>query len=877
MPRMLCVLLIVAACLAPTVVLGYASYETSTSVWDLQQQLSPITLDSNLMYVSGTGVRISGSATSGVAGFYNTDAPLPTDWAVGSWNVDMPSGTGIRIEVRAVNGTNSTSWFEIARQGTIPSGITAIKGTTRNGISQDTLILSKTWPRLEYRVTLYTNTVGVTPTLRLMSLCYADTGTLIPYVELANPSSETSLDAPWRSQYWSSVAPDSICGPTSMSMAMAYNGCNLATETVANEAYDDVNGIYGNWPFLAQEAARHGFKSYYGRANGQQPLRDFFAQGVPVEFAMAYNAGELTNSPISSTGGHLVLCVGVTTNGDYICNDPAGSSATWDHVVYLKDEIAHVWLENGSATMIPCIPSSVYWRFPYYPYKSTDPISTNKNGVIELFANGIDGHMYRIKQTGPNAGWTGWTAMGGTPVTDPVAVTNRTGGNSVFAKFADGYLYYSAQNGPSGAWSGWINLGTVAGKPSVGKSPDGRLDVYCRMADGTIQHRWEDYVGGWQAWASVGSNTFPADPVVGLNWEGREEIFVRGSDNQLYHSWQLNNGTFSSWASLGGTVAGQPSIGKLSDGRLEVYCRFTDGTVRHIWQSTQFVGTAWGSWTSYTGTTTSNVVAARTPAFLQNVFCGAAGGSVNFAYQSGVDGGWSLWQSLGGAGLGDPIVGHNEDGRLQAFLFEADGKLWSRWQLTTGGWSGWTAMGSVLFRETVPPVISSVTVSPSFVAKGDIVSVTATVTDNASVLGVTANGMPLTSDGAGHWSASIAAAGDPSWDPITIPVSVVATDTSGNTATDSSKSYTVAHVFALSNRAAHDATAAALQSRLMFLVYGTVNDATTDQFTLDDGSENPIVVVAPGHGLTAGARVKVYGALLSGQIQTTAACITPME
>jgi len=179
---------------------------------------------------------------------------------------------------------------------------------------------------------------------------------------------------------------------------------------------------------------------------------------------MQYTAGELTNSPISSTGGHLVLCVGVTSNGDYICNDPAGSDSRWDHVVYYKDQIAHVWLYHGGGVLIAVQPNKVYWRYPYYPYKSSDPVVTGKDGKMMVFARGVNGQVYLMQQMGPNGGWTAWTSMGGSAACDPVAATSRTGGNAVFARFADGNLYYSWQNGSGQSWSSWTDLGgPVAG------------------------------------------------------------------------------------------------------------------------------------------------------------------------------------------------------------------------------------------------------------------------------------------------------------------------------------------------------------------------------------------------------------------------------
>ncbi len=883
--RAVCIILAVAAVAAPAA-FAQSSYKTSTTVFDLQEQLSPIQLDSNTIYVSGTGVRLANSATSGTAGFYGTNAPFGVNNVVCSWNVDMPPGTGFRTEVRAYNGS-WTSWFEIARQGTIPGGISRVKGSRSNGIDDDTLMLPSLHSRVEYRVTLYTNTVGVTPTLRLMSVCYADTSTPVPYVPLPNPGYTASLAVPFRSQNWSTVDPCCICGPTSMSMAMAYCGAFLSTEYVVTEEYDSYNDMYGNWPFIAQEAAKYGFKSYYSRSNGQQPLRDLIAQGCPVEFGMAYSAGQLTHSPISSTSGHLVLVVGITSDGNYICNDPAGSTSTWDHVIYDKNEIANVWLGHGGTT-IPCIPNNVYWRFPYFPYKSRDPIAINRSGQMEMFAKGVTGKVYRARQASANGSWPNWVDMGGTAACDPVAVINRSGGDSVFARFTDGDLYYAGQSdGPNGSWGGsgqpgWTSLGAVAGRPAVGKSPDGRLDVFCRMADGTIQHRWQNYDGSWQAWESLGGSV-TADPVVALNWEGREEVFVRGTDNQLYHKWQLNDGAWSGWSSLGGTLGGDPVMGKSFDGRLEVYCRFSDGTIRRNQQNGLTVGTSWSGWTSLGGSAASDPAVGRRPGTIvmgvgynQDVFYCDSAGQVWHKYQTSTDGGFSGWESFGGASTGGVTVGHNEDGTLQVFIPQSDGFLWCKSQ-TGGGWTGWTKASSQLYGDITPPVISVVIVPTKLALPGDNVSVLAMVSDNMGVASVTANGADLSKGAGSTWIGSLPASSQ--MGPHA--VSIVATDVFDNTALNSSGSYATTTVMAVTNRAARDAVTIAGASKYQFALCGRVTVVDTGHFRLDDGSGEPIDTYVNGHGLTSGQYVRVRGilSLYGSQMRLDAApaWITPFD
>ncbi len=81
------------------------------------------------------------------------------------------------------------------------------------------------------------------------------------------------------------------------------------------------------------------------------------------------------------------------------------------------------------------------------------------------------------------------------------------------------------------------------------------------------------------------------------------------------------------------------------------------------------------------------------------------------------------------------------------------------------------------------PVINSVALSTTTPNTGDAIMVTADVTDYAGIGSVTANGVALTPSG-GLWVGTIVAVQG------THTVDVIATDTMGQTATDSSRSYT---------------------------------------------------------------------------------------
>ncbi|GAA4110903.1 hypothetical protein GCM10022284_61220 [Streptomyces hundungensis] len=86
------------------------------------------------------------------------------------------------------------------------------------------------------------------------------------------------------------------------------------------------------------------------------------------------------------------------------------------------------------------------------------------------------------------------------------------------------------------------------------------------------------------------------------------------------------------------------------------------------------------------------VVSARSADGRLEVFAAGAGG-VHHAWQVGVNGNWSEWESLGGPGGAELAIGPNADGRLE--LFAINGNVFQhRYQTApSGGWSGWEDFG----------------------------------------------------------------------------------------------------------------------------------------------------------------------------------------
>jgi hypothetical protein len=171
----------------------------------------------------------------------------------------------------------------------------------------------------------------------------------------------------------------------------------------------------------------------------------------------------------------------------------------------------------------------------------------------------------------------------------------------------------------------------------------------------------------WSSWQelvdpSVGVKGFH-DPAVGRNKDGRLEVFVIGDDGNLWHTWQQDkyqvgmSSTWSNWSNLGRPIDAEfhlaPVVRQDNDGRLEVFavCRHKQSdtvALWHRWQDTPNEGWCpkWDSLGS------------------------PLGKSINSAYG----------QNL--------AVGRNQDGRLQDFVLDSDGRIWHRWQWPPQG-RGW--------------------------------------------------------------------------------------------------------------------------------------------------------------------------------------------
>jgi hypothetical protein len=270
---------------------------------------------------------------------------------------------------------------------------------------------------------------------------------------------------------------------------------------------------------------------------------------------------------------------------------------------------------------------------------SSPAVAINNDGRLQVFAVGTNNQLYYKTQSSPNSNtWSSaWTSLGGglRANTDPIGIANDDGRLQVFAVGTNNQLYYKTQSSPnSNTWSSWTSLGggiKADSSPAVAINNDGRLQVFVVGTNNQLQYRAQSTPGSstWSsAWTSLGgglrANT---DPIGIANDDGRLQVFAVGTNNQLYYKTQSspNSNTWSSaWTSLGGGIKADssPAVAINNDGRLQV---FVLGTNNQLYYKTQSSPSS-NTWSS-------------------------------------------AWTFLGGAlrDNSDPVVGKNNDGRLEVF------------------------------------------------------------------------------------------------------------------------------------------------------------------------------------------------------------------
>ena len=282
-----------------------------------------------------------------------------------SWNADAPPGASIHVEARVRYAREDdqpeaaawSGWRTLGRWGGAPDAepppLADAPGADEPAVrvDVDTLRLSDGYEATAFQLRLTLHGGPATPVVRQLAASTVHRGR--PPVDAAADAPlgrPVRLEAPARSQMVErpEIAGE-ICSPTSVAMVLSYYGVEQPTEQVAAGVFDHGARIYGNWPFNVAYAAQHGMRGVVRHFTSMQDLERELQAGRPVIISVAYAAGELPESPLRQTNGHLIVIKGVNEAGDFIVNDPAADPRAGQSVeqVYTRANLRRVFLSRG--------------------------------------------------------------------------------------------------------------------------------------------------------------------------------------------------------------------------------------------------------------------------------------------------------------------------------------------------------------------------------------------------------------------------------------------------------------------------------------------------------------------------------------------------
>jgi hypothetical protein len=290
---------------------------------------------------------------------------------VPSWTGRTPPGTWVEValQVRTAEGALSR-WYVMGRWSEDGKPRTSVpgQGDEDGDVAVDTFVARRPVTAFRVRVTphgagAYVGSLGV-----MASAVPARPA--VPSARPAGTSGAVELAVPRHSQHdhaghhpeWDGGGAN-WCSPASVAMVLGFWGRGPSADELAWVGDDDpgpvvdhaARGTYdssyqgtGNWPFNVAYAGRYGLAGFVTRLRSAAELEVFVRAGIPVIASLSFKAHELPGSGYS-TGGHILVVLGFTAEGDVVVNDPAAPAGAGVRRVYPRAAFEHVWLRSSGS------------------------------------------------------------------------------------------------------------------------------------------------------------------------------------------------------------------------------------------------------------------------------------------------------------------------------------------------------------------------------------------------------------------------------------------------------------------------------------------------------------------------------------------------
>ncbi|WP_460835051.1 peptidase C39 family protein [Nocardioides hungaricus] len=299
---------------------------------------------------------------------------------VASWSARTPGDSRVRVEVRGRTGATTSTWDTLAIWA---AGDRYVRRTTVSGQSDDLGSVNvDTWvapdgvTSYQLRVTMIRRAgQRASPRVDLvgaMASRLPDVGR----VAASKPGVARGIVLPGVPRYSQMVHRGHFpeyggggrawCSPTATSMVLGYydalprprtyrwvpqGSVDPWVEQAARQTYDYEYDGTGNWPFNTAYASTLTDTAFVTRLRSLREAERFIKAGIPVIASVAFGAGELTGSPISSTNGHLIVIVGFTESGDVVVNDSAAARRGGVRRTYDRGEFENAWIPASGGTV----------------------------------------------------------------------------------------------------------------------------------------------------------------------------------------------------------------------------------------------------------------------------------------------------------------------------------------------------------------------------------------------------------------------------------------------------------------------------------------------------------------------------------------------
>lgn len=270
----------------------------------------------------------------------------PFNELIPSWNVTQPEGSSVVMEVRVRRPEGRwTPYFSFGTwRAAGPRASSPVRRTADGTVNTDTLSLPYRSTAFQYRLTL-----GAGSEVNLLSFNTADTALRLRDLGRAGRASAWNkvLKVPQRSQMIYKGGGEVWCSPTSVSMLLAFWQRPVRVPDAARATFDPVYDGFGNWPFNTAYAATQGMQAAVTRLGSLRDAESYISQGLPLALSIRFKAGELPNSPISFSNGHVMVLIGFDPQGNPVLNDPAARSDAAVQRTYPRAIFERLWLTHS--------------------------------------------------------------------------------------------------------------------------------------------------------------------------------------------------------------------------------------------------------------------------------------------------------------------------------------------------------------------------------------------------------------------------------------------------------------------------------------------------------------------------------------------------